>query len=85
MVLKINGQLELDDARRRDCLRKMLSCGALGLVPFSLANAGWFSSSPKRLADDKSIHSLEGQVMVNGAPASLETRIYAGDRIQTGP
>ncbi len=79
-----DGKFQLDDATRREYLRRMLSCGALGLIPYRLANAGWFSSSPKKLATDKSIYSLEGQAMVNGVVAGLDTRIRAGDRIQTG-
>lgn len=74
---------QLDDIRRREYLLKMLSCGALGLIPYSLANAGWFSSSPEKMAADKSIYSLEGVALVNGQPATLKTRIRPGDRIQT--
>lgn len=73
----------LDNARRRDYLVKMLSYGALGLIPHRLAQGGWFSSSPEKLAADKSIHSLEGEALVNGQPADLETRIHAGDTVQT--
>lgn len=74
---------QLEDRKKREHLRIMLSCGALGLIPFSLANAGWFSSSPEKLATDKSIYSLDGVVLVNGQPATLNTRIRAGDRVQT--
>ena len=75
---------ELDDAKRREYLARMLAGGALGLIPYSLANAGWFSSSPEKLADDKSIHSLKGTAFVNEQPANLDTRIRAGDRVRTG-
>ena len=75
---------ELDDAKRREYLARILAGGALGLLPYSLANAGWFSSSPEKLAEDKSIHSLEGTAFVNGQPAGLDTRIRAGDRVRTG-
>jgi hypothetical protein len=74
----------LDDARRRDYLLKLLYTGALGAMPYHLAYAGWFSSKSKILADDKSIHSLEGEVLVNGQPANLETRIRGGDTVRTG-
>jgi hypothetical protein len=74
----------LDDACRREHLIRLLACGTLGLVPAQLARAGWFSSDPEKLADDKSIHSLEGVALVNGRAANLETRIYAGDRVETG-
>ena len=75
---------QLDDARRREYLFKLLCCGTLGLAPQHLAYAGWFSSSSKKLAEDRSIHSLEGEVLVNDTPADLQTRIVAGDRVRTG-
>jgi hypothetical protein len=74
----------LDDSGRREYLVRLLACGALGMAPLQLARAGWFSSEPEKLADDKSIHSLRGRARVNGAEASLDTRIHAGDRIETG-
>lgn len=75
---------QLDDERRRDHLRKLLSCGALGLMPYHFAYAGWFSSSSKKLADDKSIYTLRGDVTVNGLAADRSTRIRSGDRVRTG-
>ncbi|MEM7564914.1 MAG: hypothetical protein AAF353_17980 [Pseudomonadota bacterium] len=83
-MLKPEAFEQLSDARRRDYLRQLLYTGALGALPCHLAYAGWFSSSSKKLADDRSIHSLEGDVRVNEKPANLETRIYAGDTISTG-
>jgi hypothetical protein len=74
----------LDDAWRREYLARLLACGTLGLLPARLASAGWFSSDPQKLADDRSIHSLEGSARVNGIAADLETRIRAGDRVETG-
>ena len=51
----------LDDACRREYLARLLACGALGLVPAQLAQAGWFSfGGPEKLPDDKSIQSLKG-------------------------
>ena len=75
---------ELDAARRRDLLRYLLHCGALGSMPVHVAWAGWFSSDPEPLPEGKSIHSLEGDVTVNGRPANNETRIVAGDTVRTG-
>jgi len=74
----------LDDSYRREYLMRLLACGALGLLPARLASAGWFSSDPEKLADDQSIHSLEGSAWVNGETADLKTRIRAGDRVETG-
>ena len=75
---------QLSDQKRRDYLLKLLYGGALGAMPFHLAYAGWFSSDSKKLGEDKSIHSLDGEVLVNGKPANLDTRIYAGDTVLTG-
>jgi hypothetical protein len=73
----------LDDACRRETLSRLLASGALALIPWQLANAGWFSSGPKKQSTDKSIHSLDGEALVNGRLADLQTRIRAGDRIET--
>ncbi len=73
----------LDDISRREALSRLLAGGTLALMPWQLANAGWFSWGPKKLSSDKSIHSLDGEALVNGRPADLQTRIRAGDRIET--
>jgi hypothetical protein len=73
----------LDDACRREALSRLLASGALTLMPWQLANAGWFSWGSKKLATDRSIHSCNGQALVNGRQADLQTRIRAGDRIET--
>ena len=74
----------LDDACRREALSRLLASGALTLMPWELANAGWFGWGSKKLAADRSIHSCNGQALVNGRQADLQTRIRAGDRIETG-
>ena len=73
----------LDDSCRREAISRFLAGGTLALMPWQLANAGWFSWGPKKLSSDKSIHSLDGEALVNGRPADLQTRIRAGDRIET--
>jgi hypothetical protein len=73
----------LNDASRREALSRLLAGGALALMPWQLANAGWFSWGTKKLSSDKSIHSLDGEALVNGRPADLQSRIRAGDRIET--
>jgi hypothetical protein len=65
----------LDDQKRRDHLVKMLSLGAFGMVAHSPAHAWLWSSGPKKVEDDKSIYSLQGEVKVNGRVADLDTRI----------
>lgn len=72
------------ERQRREALATMLAGGALALAPVEAAQAFLFGSKPKKLADDRSIHSLDGEVLVNGRPATIETRIRAGDRVTTG-
>lgn len=75
--------LPLDDQMRRDHLIKMLSLGAFGMAAYSPANAWFWSSGPKKVEDDKSIYSLQGEVKVNGRSADLDTRIGSGDSVVT--
>jgi hypothetical protein len=74
----------LEDPERRRRLLQLLTCGALGLSPWPGANAFFWDSSPQKLAAGKSIHSLEGEVWVNGRRADENTRIRAGDTVRTG-
>ncbi len=82
--MSADDRFQLDDPNRRAHLMQLLCGGTLGVLPYSLANAGWFSSSSKKIADDKSIFTLKGEVMVNGQPATMDTRIRAGDTVRTG-
>ena len=72
----------LEDPEKRRRLLQLLTGGTLGLAPWPAANAFWGSS--KKLPEGKSIHSLEGEVTVNGRPADEDTRIRAGDVVRTG-
>ncbi len=72
------------DRQRREALGTLLAAGALALAPVENVQAFLFGGKPKKLADDRSIHSLDGAVFVNGRPAGIETRIRAGDRVATG-
>ena len=63
---------------------QMLSCGALGSMPFGAAQAFWFDSKTEQLSDDKSIFTPKGDVQVNDEPANKNTRIRAGDTVRTG-
>ena len=74
--------LHPDDEKRRETLVKLLTISAMTAIPFSTVQAFW-GSKPDKLADDKSIFSLEGDVRVNGQRADLETRIQGGDRVTT--
>ena len=74
--------LHPDDERRRAYLVRMLTLGAATMTPLQQLQAFW-GSTPEKLADDKSIFNLEGDVRVNGKPADLETRIGGGDTVST--
>jgi hypothetical protein len=75
--------LHPDDERRREYLVKLLTFSALTATPMSQLQAAWWGSTPKKMADDKSIFSLEGDVRVNGQRADLGTQIKGGDTVST--
>lgn len=75
--------LHPQDEKRRETLVKLLTLAALTATPFSALQAAWWGSTPKKLPDDKSIFSLEGEVRVNGLRADLATRIQGGDIVST--
>lgn len=75
--------LHPDDEKRREYLVKLLTLSALSATPMGVLHAAWWGSKPEKLADDKSIFSLEGDVRVNGNRADLETRIAGGDVVST--
>jgi hypothetical protein len=74
-----------EDPRRR-WLIQALAAGAFAAgFPAGDADAqSVFGTRPSRLPADRSIYRLAGDVTVNGAPASLSTRIGAGDTLRTG-
>jgi hypothetical protein len=78
-----NDDLHPTDLLRRNYLVKLLTICAASLTPFQQVQAGWFSSEPEKLADDKSIHNIEGKVLVNGKLADINTRIQSGDNVET--
>jgi hypothetical protein len=77
---------EPDDPRRR-ILIQALTTGLLSLAtPAQRAMAApLLGSRPGTLPEGKSIYRLSGEVSVNGSAATPDTRIYAGDRLRTGP
>ena len=74
---------DLDDPRRR-LLVKLLAAGAFAAQPMGRAIADVLGEKPGKLPADRSIYRLEGQVNVNGSPATLKTRIGPNDTIDTG-
>jgi hypothetical protein len=75
--------LHPDDEKRREYLVKLLTMSALSATPMGVLHAAWWGSTPKKMADDKSIFSLEGDVRVNGQRADLATQIKGGDVVST--
>ncbi len=75
-------ELSPEDEHRRQVLVRMLTMAGLGMLPLSTVQAFW-GSKPDKLADNKSIFSLEGDVRVNNQRANLNTRIRAGDTVST--
>jgi len=74
----------LEDPARRRRLLQLLTGGALALAPVGNANAFFWGSSTKKLAEGKSISTLDGKVWVNRSRADENTRIRAGDVVRTG-
>ena len=75
--------LHPDDELRRQTLVKLLTLAGIGTMPIGAVQAAFWGSKPDKLADDRSIFSLEGDVRVNGQSADLKTRIRGGDVVST--
>lgn len=76
---------DTEDPRRRVLVQALTAwIASLGL-PAGLADAASvLGNAPTLLPENKSIYRLVGSVKVNGIQASTETRIFAGDTIETG-
>src|SRR5687767_4924080 len=73
-----------DDPRRR-ILVGALSMGLLGSgLAAREAAAQLFGSRPGQLPPGRSFYRLVGEVRVNGAPATVQTVVRAGDTVTTG-
>ena len=75
---------EIDDPRRLLLIRA-LTAGLLGtgLSSAEAISFSIFGSKPRKLPESQSIYGLSGVVTVNEQPATLATRIKAGDTVQT--
>jgi len=87
--MAFDDDLHPEDERRRQCLQRLLTVGALTMAPIGSIQAGllktaWWGSSPEKLDDDKSIFSIDGEVRVNNQRADIDSRIRTGDTVQTG-
>ncbi len=74
---------EPDDPRRR-LLVKLLGAGVLSNLSVHRVLADVLGEKPAKLPPDRSIYRLSGDVKVNGAPATLKTRISGNDTVETG-
>lgn len=76
---------KVEDPRRRE-LVQMLTVLAASLSAPAAVNAASsiFGTPPSRLPPNQSIYRMSGNVTVNGVAATLETRIFPGDTVQTG-
>ena len=75
---------EADDPRRR-LLIQALAAGlfSAGLPGANAFAASIFGSRPGKLPAGQSIYRISGQATVNGKEATLQTRVYPGDTVQT--
>ena len=73
---------EAEDPRRAFLLRA-LAAGLLAAGP-GVARAQFFGRRPQPLPAGRSVYEASGAVTVNGQPATPDTRIAAGARIETG-
>jgi hypothetical protein len=73
---------ESDDPRRRLLIQALaagfFSSGITG------AHAQLFGNWPQKLPSNRSIFRISGEAFVNGKAATLETRIFPGDTVETG-
>ena len=75
-----------DDARRRLVVRTLIG-GLFGITGFAYESfaVDLFGGRPGKLPPGRSIYRITGKVLVNGAAADAQTRIAAGDTIETSP
>ena len=74
-----------EDPRRRIIVQALTAwMSALGLPPGLAQAASALGGTPSIMPENRSIYRLTGTVKVNGIVASTETRIFAGDTVETG-
>jgi hypothetical protein len=74
-----------DEDPRRRLLIKALAAGLFSTAVWSReASAQVLGNRPAPLPPGKSIYRIEGEVLVNGAPATIDTQIAANATVQTG-
>ena len=74
-----------DDDPRRRLLIKALAAGLFSAAVGSRdASAQVLGARPAPLPPGKSIYRIEGEVLVNGQPATLDTEVVANSTVHTG-
>jgi hypothetical protein len=75
---------DADDPRRRVLVRALAAGLFSGSVASRNALAQVLGSAPAALPPGRSIYRIEGQVLVDGQPATLETRVGGSATVETG-
>jgi hypothetical protein len=73
-----------EDPRRRVLIRALAAGFFSGSLAGREALAQIFGSTPAKLPPGKSIYRISGQVLIDGKPATLETRVGGGATVETG-
>jgi hypothetical protein len=76
---------DADDPRRRLLIRALAAVFFSGSLASREAMAQVLGRTPAALPPGRSIYRIEGQVLVNGQPATTETRVGGGATVETGP
>ena len=74
---------DADDPRRRLLIRA-LAAGYFGSLASGEVAAQVLGGRPAPLPPGRSIYRIDGQVLVDGEPATLETRVSGSARVETG-
>ena len=74
---------EADDPRRRVLIRALAAGFFSGSLASREALAQVLGSTPAALPPGRSIYRIEGQVLVDGQPATLETRVGGSATVET--
>jgi hypothetical protein len=79
---------QIDDPRREFLVQALtagafIATGGMGLL-LPQAHASIFGKMPRKVPEGKSFFSIEGDVRVNGTPATESTSVQLTDTVQTG-
>ena len=73
-----------DDPRRDFLIKALMLTSGIGGLQVPAWAQSVFGARPAQLPAGQSIYSIDGQVTVNAAPATLTTPIAPGDTVKTG-